>query len=126
MCDLLRYLKGKLEVFRRRGFPRLDGFCVGHPVERIVDFNTVQPTRVVPEKLLFGKIWRIKYRLPFFITETRRAEPNPRHSWHYRSAQFPNLVIIEPASIRANHRFSAFLCAVFNMATINLDPCNLL
>ena len=80
MCDLLRGLKAKLEVFRRRGPPRFDRFGTGHPVERVVDLNTVQPTSVVPEKLLFGKIWRIKYRLPFFITETRRAEPNPRHS----------------------------------------------
>ena len=91
MCDLLRYLKGKLEIFRRRGFPRVYRFCVGHPVERVVDLNTVQPTGVVPEKLLFGKIWRVKYRLPFFITETRRAEPNPRHSRIIAQQSFPTL-----------------------------------
>src|SRR5262249_11101272 len=118
MCDLLRCLKGKLEVFGSRGFPCFDRFCVGHPVERIVDLNTVQPARVVPEKLLFGKIWRVKYRLPFFLTETLSPEANPRHCGIIAQQSFPTLVIIEPAGI-PNDRFSAFFCAVFNMATIN-------
>ena len=89
MCDLLRRLKGKLEVFGGRGFPCFDRFRVGHPVERVVDLNTVQPAGVVLEKLLFGKIWRVKYRLPFFVTETRRAEANPRHSGIIAQQSFP-------------------------------------
>src|SRR5438046_8699059 len=79
MCDLLSGLKAKLEVFRRCGPPGFDRFGTGHPVERVVDLNTVQPTRIISQELLVGYIRRIEDRLPFFITKTRRAEPDPRH-----------------------------------------------
>ena len=80
MCNLLGCLNGKLECFRRRGFPVFDRGRAGDPVKRVIDLDTVQSARVVPQKLLFGNIRRIEDRLPFFVAEAGRTEPNPRHS----------------------------------------------
>src|SRR5947209_8252565 len=80
MCDLLGCLKGKLEDFRSRRFPILDRLRARNPIEGVVDFNAVQSAGIVTQKLLVRNLRRIKDRLPFLITETRRPEPNPRHS----------------------------------------------
>src|SRR5262245_26687364 len=80
MSNLLGSLKGKLEVFRRRGFPGINGFGRRHPVERVVDLDTVQLRGVIRQELFLRESLGIEAGTPFLIAKTRRAEPNPRHS----------------------------------------------
>ena len=80
MCDLLGSLNGELEVFRRRRLPCVDRFGRGHPIKGVVDLDAVQAARVVLKELLVGQPLGIKNWPPFFVAETRRAEPNPLHS----------------------------------------------
>ena len=94
MCNLLRCFKGELEVFWRGGFPGFDRFCVRHPVKRVIDLDAVQTAGVIPQELFVGNIGRIKRRLPFLVAETRRAEPNPRHSGIIAHKYSGTLVII--------------------------------
>src|SRR5262245_52484747 len=79
MSDLLRSLEGELEVFRRRVLPRFDRLRRRHPIERVIDLDAVELGRVIREKLLLGEVRRVEHRPPFFVTEARGAEPNPRH-----------------------------------------------
>src|SRR5207248_131874 len=102
-----------------------------HPVERVIDLDTVQPARVKPEELLFGNIGRIENRLPFFVAETRRAEPNPRHSGIISEQSFGTLVIIEAhrravTNLSKIGRFWRFFRGVFNMRQAYRNLCNLL
>src|SRR5216110_17947 len=80
MCDLLRSLKGKLEVFGCRRLPTFNRFYRGHAVERVVDLNAIEPRGIVLKKLFVREPFGIENRPPFFITKTRRTEPNRRHS----------------------------------------------
>ncbi len=120
MCNLLRGFKGKLEVFRRCRLPRLDRLCVRHPVERVIDLDAVQATRVVPEKLLLGNIGRIKNGLPFLVAKARSAEPNPRHSGIIAQYGPTTPVIIGERKALSEKPtkmgvFRAFSWSVFNM-----------
>src|SRR5213592_1285273 len=80
MCDLLRSLKGELEVFGGRSFPGFDGLAAWHPVERVVDLDTIQTRRIILQELLVGEAFGIENRPPFFIAEAGGTEPNRRHS----------------------------------------------
>src|SRR5215475_15923951 len=80
MCDLLRGLNGKLELFRCSRRPALDSFSRRHAIERVIDLDAIKPVRVVVKELLFGEAFGIEHRTPFFIAEARRSKPNPCHS----------------------------------------------
>src|SRR5438445_82468 len=79
MRDLLRSLQGKPEVFRRRGFPGFERLSTWHAVEGVIDFHAIQTARIVLKKPLVGQAFGIEHRPPFFVAESRRAEPDPRH-----------------------------------------------
>ena len=80
MRDLLGRFNRELEMFGRRGLPGVDRLGGRHPVKRVVDLNAVQPSGVVLEELFVGQALGIEDWPPFFVAETRRAEPNPLHS----------------------------------------------
>src|SRR6266446_2948214 len=119
MCDLLRRLKRKLEIFRGCRLPSFDGFCGRHPVERIVDLDTIKPDRIVRKELLFGETHGIEDRFPFFVAETGSTEPDCRHSGIIAQSVFKTPVNIGwpwPSSrkTRENGGFLRFLRALFN------------
>src|SRR5215813_10319024 len=80
MRDLLRSLKGKLELFRRSSHPSLDGFGGGHSIKRVIDLHAIQPAGVILEELLFGQAFGIEDRAPFFVAKTGGPKPNRGHS----------------------------------------------
>ncbi len=80
MRNLLRRLKGELEGFRRRCLPSIDVLFARHAIERVIDFDAVQPAGVMLEKLFLGEAFRIEDWAPFFVAETGSPEPNGRHS----------------------------------------------
>src|SRR5262245_2686245 len=131
MCDLLRSLNGKLELWRRSCCPALDSFGGRHAIERVIDLDAVQPASVVLKELLFGKALGIEHRTPFFIAEARRSEPNPCHS-----RIIAQLVHGTPVNIgrydrssektRNLGRFSTFFEEFFNSARGDHIRCNLL
>src|SRR5262249_43411899 len=80
MSDLLRGLKGKLEVFRRSGFPRFDRFRTGHSVEGVIDFDAVQLAGIILQELFLRKPFGIEDWPPFLVAEPGCSEPNRCHS----------------------------------------------
>src|SRR5215475_7957120 len=80
MCNLLRCFKGKPEVFRSSAFPCLDRFRTWHPIEGVIDLDTVQLAGVVHQKFLLREPSGLEDWPPFLVTEPGCSEPNRRHS----------------------------------------------
>src|SRR2546427_8951614 len=124
MCDLLRRLKRELEIFRGCRLPSFDGFCGRHPVERIVDLDTIKPDRIVRKELLFGETLGIEDRFPFFVAETGSTEPDCRHSGIIAQLVSKTPVNIgwpwpPPPKTRENRAIFNAFCTLFNSRAVD-------
>ena len=79
MCDLLGSLQGKLEIFRCRTPPGVDGLGGGHAVKGVIDFHAVKLAGIILKELLVGEAFRIELWPPFLVAEARRPKPDWRH-----------------------------------------------